>query len=418
MKLSISEKGLQFLEEERRHQEINLNREDTIKSDNSLYTDSRLSTNRKSNFNKRDSNNSILPKLELKKRVSKAFSKAIKQSVSPSFFKSKRRGFNYYTNPYYVNKEHLKTEPVKSGNYMIFKDSLDSLQTRNDFLRRKIGKIVTSARKKKKLNGIEKKIKTTGLNRSLTSRTLKTNVSLPFFNNRNSHLKSQDEIISFNRSVQFFKKCQKKQKINYKEFNSEIREIEKMKKLEISHKNSNKNFNLRMKEVKKAHRKLINEMYSSNKGFRLAKQLRKADEDFNKIFHKNKREEASIQQVFIVGDLSGGQNEKHQHSIGNVKFDWIDKEEVKSITNELPDVFRDEKMQNIKRSKKSIKEKKKGKEVSFMLKKANKTAKSHSFRTPGYVSKMNQKLGRFKSVGIFERNKLDYSSDFGSSRVI
>lgn len=341
MRLSISKQGLQFLEEERKYQEIKTR----------IRKEEELEANQMSTPSSKSSRNHIRNSIKSRNRPNVDLSKIsnnLKMRNSPPTFMSQRKPkFSYYTSPGYFAGERVKTEPERADQYEIFKDSLDSIRIKNRFLKNKVHKIVKKAKKKRKLNRIESRIKATGNSTTFGRFNTKVTSSLPYIN-ANPHLKSQDGIISFNRSVAFFNKVQKKEKLDYKEFNEEIREIHKLKKLQISHNLLNKDFNSRIKNIKKVHEKIIAQKNNSHRGFSLCKQLRKSDGDFKQILKKKRGEENSAHQVFFIGDLSGGRNDKHQFSTGNLRLDKMEKRMLKGKFPGLPDVFRDEKLQNIK----------------------------------------------------------------------
>lgn len=400
MKLSISKEGLKFLEEERKYDEIR-------KTGSDFQTNSSVSDSRRSSQNTLKID---LPNLDAKRRVSRAFVSAIKQLNSPKSIlgsvksNKKMSGFNYYTSPSYFQKrvgfisERLNTEPAQTGNYDIFKDSLNSISARNKFLKNKVNKIITTAKKKQKLTEIEKKIKGRKFTEIDTTRkNTKPNCSLPFLKTQINE--REDDIIDFNKSIDFFNKTQQKERIDYKEFHQEIREIERLKKLQTRHKISNKVYKNRMKQIKKNLDKIIFERNNSHAGFNLTKQLRRADKEFNQVFNRKKHrgEDSTKVQVFMVGDISGGPSENYQLSIGNVKFDKYDKEKVKGLVKKLPDVLRDEKRQNIRISDQKISQK----EIPL----DNRESKSNQIKVDSAnKEKLGKKLRHLMSVGAFDKD--------------
>ena len=208
--------------------------------------------------------------------------------------------------------KRIKTEPARTDNYSVFKESFESFRSSfksSKFLKFKMGGLLDKARKKRRLGMIEKNISDKRLNSTRAS--------------------NSEQIISIGKSVAFFEKSVMQDKINFHEFNTEIREIQELKKLKLTHHNVDKAYKQRMGKIRRSFVQKLNRVKDANAEAIMDK-LKSTDLEMKKLMTKGKSSKPHIKVVLSNEKVVGGSSQPIQDGIGHIRFK---KEEL--IGNEL-----------------------------------------------------------------------------------
>ena len=152
--------------------------------------------------------------------------------------------------------------------YQVFSDTYKNFTPDNKFLQEKLQNIHAKAAKKKRLNTIEETIADHQLDIE----------EFPDFRDKEAQ---SNRIVSVESRIKYFTN-ELKNRLNYKEYNQEIREVQNLKKLSAEHRRSKSEYLQRLKAIKKA----LYDESNPEKRHMEAKQLKVEAESLNTNFEE------------------------------------------------------------------------------------------------------------------------------------
>lgn len=292
MKLSISQRGLEFIEFLKQQKNNRRRSKTEHNEENSSETKERNQNPNTSFFlNFPDSHNSVKDKTRKtmklfsrntlgptkRKRTFANFSKNSSILKLPTF-KKFRKSFLHSVNLLPKGFSRRKSEKVTS--FKIYKECVSALRPDSTYIKDKLKLIDKTAKKKKKLIDIKKKISKDLKNGRFSHRSLTKSGIFQNFKTSNS---LNEEMIEMERNKIFFDfEVNRRGLKDFDELHSQIRSVEKLKKLEQEHILLEKNFKKRKNQMKERVKKKYKEATDRVKGEKIKEEMNKIGVDFNK----------------------------------------------------------------------------------------------------------------------------------------